>query len=174
MANIFNFIPITSILSKYTPQEWAAREYEYAMSVNSISIPSNPDTKDIMNLNSMIDQVYSIAKIECAIYERLYDKFDRRRKNSEIEVYTIVKQMLPVDANGNPEKKTETEMKALGMHYLNNTPVDKTGQSTYTIYQLLEMAEERYVYMKAIIDLLKDKSDKLITDTGSLKMETKI
>lgn len=166
-----SFIPITPMKSKYTPQEWTAREQEYAQSVNSIAIPPNPDTKDIMSLNSAIDQVYSIAKIECAIYERLYDKYDRRRKNSEIEVYSIVKKNLPVDANGNPEKKTETEMKSMGMIYLNNTTVDGTQ---YTVYHLLEMAEERYIYMKAIVDLLKDKSDKLITDTGSLKMETKI
>lgn len=172
MAITTRFIPITPMKSKYTPQEWTAREQEYAQSVNSISIPGNPDTKDIMNLNSAIDQVYTIAKIECAVYERLYDKFDRKRKNSEIEVYTIIKSNLPKDANGNPEKKTETEMKALGMTYLNNTPVD--ANNGYTIYNLLEMAEDRYVYMKAIVDLLKDKSDKLITDTGTLKLEVRI
>lgn len=174
MALVNKFIPITPMRSKYTPQEWSAREQEYMVSVNSISIPGTPDTKDIMNLNSAIDQVYTVAKVECAVYERLFDKFDRRRKNSEIEVYTIIKSGLPKDANGNPEKKTETEMKAMGMVYLNNKPADQNASSGYTIYNLLEMAEERYIYMKAIVDLLKDKSDKLITDTGSLKLEVKI
>lgn len=163
----YSFIPITPMKDKYTPDEWQQREQEYMNSVNSINIPFEPDDVDLTNINAMIDQVYSIAKIETAIYTRLYEKFYRRRKNSETEVYVIVKRNIPKDAHGNPQKKTEAEIKALGIEYLTTAKVDQTN---YNIYQMLEMAEDRRVFMDAVIDILKQKSDKLITDSGALKM----
>lgn len=167
----YGFIPIGPIAQKYTDLEWTQREEQYKNSVSSIVLPFEPDDVDINAINAMIDQVYTIAKIEYAIYDRLFEKLTRQKKNSETEVYLIIKRGLPVDANGNPEKRTETEMKALGANFLLNHIVDGTS---YTIYQLLDMAETRKVFMEAIIDILNKKSDKLITDSGALKLAVQL
>lgn len=167
LTNEYGFIKLPDMKTKYTTDEWKIREQEYMDSLNSISIPFDPDDADIMALNSMIDQVYSVAKIEQAIYKRLYEKYYRQRKNYETEVYIIVKRNLPVDANGNPEKKTEAEMKGLGIEYLKNKLIDN---SNYSIYQMVDLLEDRMIFMDAVVDILKNKSDKLITDSGALKL----
>lgn len=169
-----NFLSISNAKIKYTKDEWAQREQDYINAVGSIVIPAEPDPSDITAINSMIDQINTIARMEYATYKRLYEKFNRRRKNSEIEVYMIVKNNLPKDANGNPEKKTEAEIKALGMSYLNNTPDKDFGGGTYSIYQLLDMAEERYVFMDTLVRLLDDKAGIMITDSGAMKLEGKM
>lgn len=170
----YGFVPIGPIAQNYTDAQWSQREEEYKRSVNSISIPFEPDDIDITSINAMIDQVYTIAKIECAIYDRLCEKLNRQRKNSETEVYLIVKRSLPVDANGNPEKRTETEMKALGAEFLTTHVAQGYGTTNLTIYQLLDMAENRKVFMEAIVDILSKKSDKLITDSGALKLAVQL
>lgn len=163
----YNFTPVLPMRAKYNVSEWAIREKEYSDSIDSIVFPFDPDDVDITNLNAMIDQCYSIAKIEQAIYTRLYEKMHLKRKNSEIEAYLIVKRTQPKDANGNAPKITEGEMKALVVEYLGHTPVDTTQ---FTIYQLEEMAQDRRIYMDAILDILRQKSDKLITNSGALKL----
>lgn len=167
----YGFIALPPMKQKYTPAEWAQREQEYIDSINSIVIPYEPDDADITSINAMIDSVYTIAKIEQAIYTRLYDRNYQRRKNSETEVYLIVKRNLPVDTNGNPIKATETELKARGVEFLNQNKVDG---SNYNIYQLESLAADRKVFMDGVVDILKSKSDKLITDSGALKLAVQI
>ena len=162
----YNFITISPMKSKYTATEWAQREEEYVKAINSIQIPFDPDEKDICALNAAIDQVYTIAKIEQAIWARTYDKMYQRRKKSEAEVYLIVKRGV---APG--QKVTEAEMKGLGIEYLNSNKVDNT---TYTIYQMVDMATDRKTFMDGVVDILKSKSDKMITASGALKLAIQI
>lgn len=168
------FKPVTQMKAKYTQDEWSQREQEYIDSVGSIVIPDEPNPRDILSINAMIDSINTIARIEHATYKRLFEKFSRRRKNSETEVYVIVKNNLPVDVNGNVEKKTESEMKSLGTRYLTTTPDKDFGSGVYTIYQLVDMAEERYIFMDAVIRLLDDKAGIMITDSGAMKLEARV
>lgn len=167
----YGFISLPPMKQKYSVTDWQKREQEYIDSVNSIAIPYEPDDTDITSINAMIDSVYTIAKVEQAIYSRLYDRNHQRRKNSEVEVYLISKRGLPLDTNGNPQKTTESELKALGVEFLKNNKVDSTS---YNVYELESLAADRKVFMDSIVDILKSKSDKLITDSGALKLAVQI
>lgn len=162
----YNFKQLSPMKSKYTQQEWAEREQEYVDVIGTLVTPYEPDDKDICALNAAIDQVYSIAKIEQAVYTRMYEKMYQRRKNSEAHVYLLVKKTLPPD-----KKTTESEMKALGVEFLKNEGVDG---SKYNIYEMVDMAMDRKCFMDGVIDILKQKSDKLITDSGALKLAIQI
>lgn len=166
MANKHNFIQISPMKSKYRNSEWQQREEEYIQCVNSITIPFEPDEKDICALNAAIDQVYTIAKIEQAIWSRLYDQMYQRRKNHEAEVYLIVKRNIAAG-----QKSTEAELKALGVEYLNTNKVDNTN---FTIYEMVDMALNRKTFMDGVVDILKTKSDKMITASGALKLALQI
>ena len=161
-----NFITLSPMKSQYKNSEWAQREEEYVKCIQSLEIPFEPDDKDICALNAAIDQVYSIAKIEQAIYTRLYDKMYQRRKNSETEVYLIVKRGIQAG-----QKVTEAEMKGLGVEYLTTNTVDN---SSYNIYQMVDMALGRKTFMDSVVDILKTKSDKMITASGALKLAVQI
>lgn len=167
----YGFISLPPMKQKYTSAEWQQREQEYIESVNSIVIPYEPDDVDITSINAMVDSVYTVAKVEQAIYSRLYDRNHQRRKNSETEVYLISKRGLPLDANGNPQKTTEAEFKAMGVEFLKNNKVDNTS---YNVYDLESLAADRRIFMDSIVDILKSKSDKLITDSGALKLAVQI
>lgn len=166
MAKKHNFVQLTPMKSKYKNSEWQQREDEYIQCINSIVVPFDPDEKDICALNAAIDQVYTIAKIEQAIYSRLYDQMYQRRKNSETEVYLIVKRNIPVG-----QKTTEAELKAMGVEYLTTTKVDN---SNFTIYEMVDMALNRKTFMDGVVDILKTKSDKMITASGALKLALQI
>lgn len=164
--NIQGFIELPPMKSKYTEADWSQREAEYIASINSLNIPADPTEVDILGFNAAIDSVYSVAKIEQATYSRLYDKMYQKRKNSETEVYLIVKKQLPAD-----KKATEAELKSMGVTFLGSNPVDGTK---YSIYQMVDMALDRKTFMDAVVDILKQKSDKLITDSGALKLSLQI
>lgn len=162
MAKKYNFTQLSPMKSKYTKKEWSDREAEYVAVIQSLEIPYEPNDKDITMVNAAIDQVYSIAKVEQAIYARMYDKMYQKRKNSEAEVYLIVKRNVVAG-----QKTTESEMKALGVEYLNTTKVDN---GNYTIYELVDLALDRKTFMDSVVDILKSKSDKMITASGALKI----
>lgn len=162
MARKYSAVQLTPMKQKYSKKDWADREAEYISVIQSLEIPYEPNEKDITIVNAAIDQVYSIAKIEQAIYTRMYDKLYQKRKNSESEVYLIVKRGIQPG-----QKVTESEMKALGVEYLINTKVDS---GAYTIYELVDMALERKAFMDGVVDILKSKSDKMITASGALKI----
>lgn len=166
MARYNGFLALAPMKSKYTVKDWEAREEEYINVIGSLVTPFEPDEKDICSLNAAIDQVYSIAKIEQAVYTRLYERMYQKRKNSESHVYLIVKKNIPPD-----KKTTESEIKALGIEFLLNEKVDN---GNYNIYELVDMAMDRKCFMDGVIDTLKQKSDKLITDSGALKLAIQI
>ena len=169
--NNYGFVILPPMKDKYSTSEWELRESEYIASINSISIPTEPDDKDITSLNSFIDSVYTVAKIEQAIYSRRYDRNYQRRKNSETEVYVIIKDGNMPDANGNKAKMTEAEIKAKGVQYLRNSAV--TGTSL-NVYELESMTADRKIFMDSVVDILRSKSDKLITAAGALKLAVQI
>ena len=166
MAKKYNFTQLSPMKSQYKASEWAQREEEYIKCIQGLEIPFEPDEKDICMINAAIDQIYSIAKIEQAVYSRLYEKMYQRRKNSEAEVYLIVKRNIPAG-----QKTTEAEMKAAGIEYLNTHKVDNTN---FTIYQMVDMALDRKTFMDGVVDILKTKSDKMITASGALKLALQI
>ena len=169
----YGFKQMTAMKPSYNTQQWEDREKEYIEAINSIIIPYEPDDVDITAINAAIDQIYTIAKIEQAIYSRQYDKQYQIRKNSETEVYMIIKNNPPLDANGNPLKMTEAEMKARGVQFLNTNPAPNQN-TKYNVFQLESMAADRKTFMDSVVDILKSKSEKMITASGALKLALQI
>lgn len=148
-----NFKPMTQL-------EWEAREGYYSdlLVSPSMMLPIDPSPGCIMNLEATIDAVYSEARLELAHCKRQMEITERKFKAGHKEAYLTLKD----------QGKTDKEREALAVTYLKTTPIDGMNM---TVYQAFDVAEFRFMFMDAVIDILREKHGRCITDSGLLKLE---
>lgn len=161
MGNIMN------VKQAYSVTEWAAREDYYVDELSQLIIPSDPSTKDVMNLNAKIDSVITEANIEFGYIDRNYQYYLTLMKNAEKECFSTVKTAQLSAGN----KVTENDIKGLTVTYLKNNPI---GNMPTNIYDMVSNMERRHRFMEAVLGTLKSKRDSIVTINTMMKIESNI
>ncbi len=140
---------------------WQQLEQYYTELVTQITIPEDPEPNDIKYVVSAIDSVYAEARLDLAKARRGHDRIERKYKLASKEAYLAVK-----DAG-----KTEKDKEALAVAYIRSTKLDADPMP---VTDMLDIAEERYLFMQAVVDVLNDKSNKCIIENGLLKIDVSL
>ena len=64
---------MNTIKKEYTALEWEQREKYYMDAIMALTIPAQPDTKEVMELTSKLDAIYTEAAFEYAQIKRKTD-----------------------------------------------------------------------------------------------------
>lgn len=153
----------------YTNGQWILKEDWYTNQCNSIQLADNPTPSDIQSVALKIDALLSVARIDYAFVTQMYDKYCMQLKIEEKRNFVDLKISPP--ATYNTLKLTVDEMKGVVASVIQKTP---WGGTKYSLYELVEMSSNRSIFMEAIIKILQDKKDLLITHSGMLKIENSL
>lgn len=134
---------------------WAEKMKNYERDVSSIQVPAEPDKTDITRLECLIDNLYSKARFDLSRAKASYERINRLWKDTKTESYLI--------ATG-----TQKEREAMSIQFARKR---KVGDSELTIESALNIAEERYFYMEAVVDILRGKHNSLVIALGAAKLE---
>lgn len=163
-----NFDP-SQIRRAYTVNQWQAKEDWYTQECLAIQLNESPTPAEIQSTAVRIDTLLSMARIDYAYVAQMYDKYSMQLKIEEKESFVNLK-LAPPAAYANM-KLTVDEMKGVVASVIKNNPWNNTS---YSLYQLVEMSSNRNIFMEGIIKLLQDKKDLLITHSGMLKIESSL
>ncbi len=155
-----------------TQDEWKAKEKSYQARVTAIVIPPDVTPQQIIAIQAEIDPLYAEARIDLAKTKRTYDRVKRDIKNYEKMVGLNLKQMVSDPAIPKELKPSnEKERDAWCIDYIKRTHLPGYN---IDIYIAMNIAEERHVFIEAVVDILKEKADRLITDVACLKMDAEL
>ena len=159
----------SKIRRTYSINQWTAKEDWYTNQCLAIQINDSPTPAEIQMIAARIDALLSMARIDYAYVNQMYDKYTMQLKIEEKEKFVNLK-LNPPSTYANM-KLTVDEMKGVVASVVKNTPWNNTS---YNLYQLVEMSSGRNIFMEGIIKLLQDKKDLLITHSGMLKIENSL
>lgn len=141
-----------------TRAEWRDVEDYYQQAVQSIVIPDEPETRDLLQISAELDRVYTDAKFDAAFISRRLKTAQRQLGDARKTVYNQIK-----DAARN-----DKERDALGTEWLEQNSLP--GYSV-PIMEYVDEFVERDEFMDAVVSILKSKSDRLIILASALKLE---
>ena len=153
----------------YSANQWITKEDWYASECASIVISDTPSPAEIQQIASKIDALLTLARIDYAYVNQTYDKYNMQLKIEEKRLFVELKINPPTKFNG--LKLTVEEMKGVVTNVIQTQHWETTQ---YSLYQLVEMASKRNIFMEGIIKILQDKKDLLITHSGMLKIENSL
>lgn len=150
---------------------WLQVEDYYRDQIDRIHIPDDPKPNDITQINAALERLYHEARLDYLYTQKAFDRVDRG--------YKMLKRALwPIAKVG----KNVEERDHLLQDHLMNTPMDQLPANAISnlglpvlpvnIYLIYETYKERMDYMKAILDIISDKTSRLITDSGAMKIES--
>ena len=153
----------------YTTSQWLAKEDWYAKECNAISLNESPTPAEIQHAAVRIDALLSMARIDYAYVNQMYDRYSMQLKIEEKRLFVDLKITPP--SQYNTLKLTVDEMKGVVAAIIQKTPWANTK---YSLYELVEMSSNRNIFMEGVIKILQDKKDLLITHSGMLKIESSL
>jgi hypothetical protein len=153
----------------YTNSQWIAKEDWYVKECNSIQLNESPTPVEIQQAAVRIDTLLSMARIDYAYVNQMYERYNMQLKIEEKRLFVDLKLNPPTQYSS--MKLTVDEMKGVVASVIQRTPWAGTK---YSLYELVEMSSSRNVFMEAIIKILQDKKDLLITHSGMLKIENSL
>lgn len=168
VASLPPFDP-SQIKRAYTNSQWVLKEDWYAKECNSIQLTDCPTPAEIQQAAIKIDTLLSMARIDYAYVNQMYDRYSMQLKIEEKRLFVDLKITPP--SQYNTLKLTVDEMKGVVASVIQNKPWNGTQ---YSLYQLVEMSSGRTIFMEGVIRILQDKKDLLITHSGMLKIENSL
>ena len=157
----------STVVRGYTSAQWTMKEDWYAAELNKIQISDSPSIVDIQQTAVQIDVLLSMARLDYAFVNQRYDLYNMQLKIEEKRQFVDLKLQPPSQYSG--LKLTVDDMKGVVASVINTTPWDNTSR---TLYELVQMSSTRNIFMEAVIKVLQDKKDLLITHSGMLKIES--
>ena len=155
------------IKKEYSIKEWDEREVYYQTAVMAITLPPLPNTKEVMDITSRLDAIYTEASFEFAQIKRKEAIILMDLKNSETELFSTIKQQqLTAGA-----KITEGDVKGLVKTYISKNPM--AGYNT-DLYTLAKFYMNRSTFMEQVIKTISEKKQSLICDSAMLKIENSL
>lgn len=158
---------MTQLKESYSINEWKQREQYYIQQCQSIIIPPEPTTKDVMQITSKIDTLLSEALFDLSHIKRNLSLYKNKMNLAEKEAFVICKQQQIAQSN----KVTENEVKGLVVQYLKTHPLDN---GKYSIYVLMQNTEYRYTFIESVVNILTEKKGSLISDSAMMKIESSL
>lgn len=144
----------------FSAEEWEKVSQKYADKVRSIVIPEDATPAVILQLQAQLDELYTQSQLDFALLSGEVKKLRNMVKRLERMYYLDVKD----------QGSTEKERAALAQKCI--TDNHKYGE--VDVLQALELIEEQYAFMKSLVEMVEEKTDRLITILGSLKLEQNI
>jgi len=141
----------------YSSADWPAISSEYATGLRDLVIPLDPTPAAIMDLQSRIDQLFTSARLD---YGRLKAELESLK-----QLHKVLSRAYYLDFKD--QGKTEKEREALVQRHIMQN--HQHGDSD--LITAIALLEEQVLFMQTVVDILKDKSQRLITHLGSLKLE---
>lgn len=141
--------------------DWEVIEEYYFDAVADIQIPADIDASDLMRISSELSAVFTYARFDYMYVKRQYEKIKRQMKRAEKQAYMAIKNL----------GKNDKEREGLINKYLED---NNLFGYPVTMYDAVDIYEERAFFMEAVLDDLKDKSAKLITGNGALKLDVEL
>lgn len=163
---------IENVKKSYSQKQWEAREEHYVEELQKLELPDDPTTRDVLKINSRLDNLSTEAAIEFAYVSNQFEYYKKMIKIQEEGSYlTLKEQELEDRRNGGDSKAklTADEIKSLVTNYLNNTPYNGTSKSIYDIY-LCYM--QRFGFIDRVVRTLNEKRQSLVTINAMLKLES--
>lgn len=153
-----------------TLNEWQVKQDYYEKTVLGINIPPDLDPANIIRLHSELDKISAKARFELSKAKAAHDRIKLRLKLAERFAY---KKCAEIESDPSIPKeqkpKNDKQRDAWTVDYLTNNPLQGMQLN---IYKAMEIYIERYEFMQAVVDSLKEKSDRLITGLGCLKLDS--
>ena len=153
----------------YTNSQWSLKEDWYTTQCNALQLSDSPTPAEIQKMAILIDSLLSVARIDYAYVNQMYDRYNMQLKIEEKRLFVDLKIKPPTQYSS--LKLTVDEVKGVVASVIANTPWANTS---YSLYQLVEMSSGRNIFMESIIKTLQDKKDLLITHSGILKIESSL
>lgn len=153
----------------YNNSQWTAKEDWYVKECDKIQISSSPTTADIQRIAMEIDRLLTIARLDYAFIAQAYDKYNTQLKIEKERLFVDLKLQPP--SQYNTLKLTVDEMKGVVASVIQNR---KWNNTSYSLFELVEMTSGRNIFMEGVIKILQDKKDLLITHSGMLKIESSV
>ena len=164
----YGFIELSEPPASYDDHTWALREQEYIEVLNSIVLPVEMGADDLQALNAIIDHTQTIALIESGIMQRSLEYFRFQLKILQQQYFNPLKQDL-IANDPTIKRFTEAEINSAIQAKLNTEPFNAiTGAAT--VYDLYFRFYNSNAFMQAIIEALKEKKEKLITNAAAMKI----
>lgn len=148
----------------YTLVEWDTREDYYSQALIALNFPSQPDTKQVMDLTSKLDALYTEASFDFAYIKRKQELVDMDLKNAEAELFSTIKQQQ-LNANA---KITENDVKGLVKTYI---ATNQIKGYTSDLYTLSKYYIRRMTFIDRVIKIISEKKQSLIVTSSMLKIE---
>ena len=145
------------------------KEDYYTQQCNSIIISDSPTPAEIQQCAVRIDALLSMARIDYAYVSQQFDRYNMQLKLEEKRLFVDLKLSPPTQYSS--LKLTVDEMKGVVASVILN---NKWNNGNYNLYELVEMSSSRNIFMEAVIKILQDKKDLLITHSGMLKIENSL
>lgn len=153
----------------YTDSQWAAKEDWYTQQCNAIHLSDCPTPSEVQSAAIQIDALLSVARIDYAYVAQMFDRYSMQLKIEEKRLFVDLKIQPP--SQYNTLKLTVDEMKGVVASVIQKQPWANTK---YSLYELVEKSSSRNIFMEAVIKVLQDKKDLLITHSGMLKIESSL
>lgn len=141
--------------------EWEEIEDYYADKANDIVVPEDIDAQDLIDLNHKLSKLYTEARFDYMYIKRQLEKLKRQMKRAEKQAYMAVKDL----------GKNDKEREGLINKYLED---NKVFGYPVSMYDALDIYEGRAFYMEAVLDDIKDKTGRIISDNGALKLDAEL
>ena len=159
----------STIQRTYSKNQWIMKEDYYTKQCNDILISDSPTPAEVQQCAARIDALLSMARIDYAYTTQQYDRYSMQLKIEEKRLFVDLKLNPPTQYN--TLKLTVDEMKGVVASVVLN---NKWANTNFNLYELVEMSSSRNIFMEAIIKILQDKKDLLITHSGMLKIENSL
>jgi len=134
--------------------------------VMKIAVPADLGAEDIIRIHSEIDMVFSEVRVHFAQVKYQYENMKRKLSNAQKSVILLVKN-LPKD----DQPKNDKERDAWVTDFLSKNPIDGMKIDIFTA---MDIMTERYESMLALVEILKEKTDRLSTMYGCIKLDAEI
>lgn len=148
----------------YTNQEWAERENYYIEALQNLVLPLQPTTKEVMEITSKLDALYTDASFDYGNLARQNEIVTMDLKNAEAEMFAIIKQQQLTTGS----KITENDVKGLVKTYIAEHNIKGYGSDLYSIVKYYIM---RTTFMEQTLKAISKKKESLVTDSAMLKIE---
>lgn len=152
------------IKKEYSLKEWEEREDYYAQTLLALNIPALPSTKEVMEITSKLDAIYTESAFEYAQVKRKEEMVAMDLKNAEIEMFSTIKQQQLTAGT----KITEADVKGLVKTYIST---NQLGGYKSDLYSLVKFYMHRTTFMEQVIKTISEKKQSIIACTAMLKIE---
>lgn len=144
-------------ISTLTDEQFNAYMYENRERLNQIELPTDINPTIAIQVLSQLDVLYTRIRYDVAEVEAAYDRAE-----------SIIRQHERTKIEG----RNEEERKKNASLYLENFPISDTA--TANMYDYYRTLKTRYEMVRALVNIIENKQQRLITMTGLLKIDKDI